>query len=164
MEPISAQRVSVDGGSWIVSAMATIRSEVDWESDSLVQLRVPARVEQLAVIRAATATVSASFDLDIDAIADARLAVDEASTELMTIGVPEATLDCRFDGGSGRLWVRCATTIAGGDAILEHGLSWYVLRSIVTQLSVGADGAADGAGPRQGWIEFCIENEHRQAG
>ncbi|WP_155826939.1 anti-sigma factor [Gordonia kroppenstedtii] len=144
--------------------MATARSEVDWEGDSVVQLRVPAQVEQLAVIRAAVATVAASADLDIDAIADARLAADEACTELTTIAAERTTLDCRFTGEAGRLWLHCSTTARAEDVPFEQGLSWYVLRSIVTRLTTGHRDLADAPGCRRVWIEFCIENETHRAG
>jgi serine/threonine-protein kinase RsbW len=141
--------------------MATVRSDVDWEGDSVVQLRVPAKVDQLAVIRAAVATVAASFDLDVDGIADARLAADEACTELTMISAEGATLDCRFNGGPGCLWARCSTVARVDDVPFEQGLSWYVLRSIASDLTTGYQDAEPGH--RRVWIQFCIENETDRA-
>ncbi len=48
--------------------------------DRSVELRVAARLENLAVLRTLVAAAATFEDLDIDSVADLRLAVDEACT------------------------------------------------------------------------------------
>ncbi len=60
--------------------------------DSAVELRVAARLENLAVLRTVVGAVGTFEDLDFDAVADLRLAVDEACTRLIRSASPEATL------------------------------------------------------------------------
>ena len=48
-----------------------------------VELRVAARLENLAVLRTLVGAVGTFEDLDFDAVADLRLAVDEACTRLI---------------------------------------------------------------------------------
>src|SRR3982074_915600 len=52
-------------------------------SARLVELRVAARLENLAMVRTLVAAVGTFEDLDFDAVADLRLAVDEAGTRLV---------------------------------------------------------------------------------
>ena len=51
-----------------------------------------ARLENLAVLRTLVAAVGTFEDLDFDAVADLRLAVDEACTRLIRSAVPDSTL------------------------------------------------------------------------
>ena len=53
-----------------------------------VELRVAATLENLAVLRTLVAAVGTFEDLDFDAVADLRLAVDEACTRLIRSAVP----------------------------------------------------------------------------
>ena len=57
-----------------------------------VELRVAAKLENLAVLRTLVAAVGTFEDLDFDAVADLRLAVDEACTRLIRSAVPDSTL------------------------------------------------------------------------
>src|SRR6478735_7668343 len=57
-----------------------------------VELRVAAKLENLAVLRTLVAAVGTFEDLDFDAVADLRLAVDEACTRLIRSAALGATL------------------------------------------------------------------------
>src|ERR1700752_2034062 len=57
-----------------------------------VELRVSAKLENLAILRTLVAAVVKLEDLDFDAVADLRLAVDEACTRLIRSAVPDSTL------------------------------------------------------------------------
>ena len=48
-----------------------------------VEMRVSARLENLAVVRTLIGALATAEDLDLDAVADLRLAVDEACTRLI---------------------------------------------------------------------------------
>ena len=56
-----------------------------------LELRVPARLENLALVRALVAAVAAFEELGLDAIADLRLAIDEACTLLIRAAEPDPT-------------------------------------------------------------------------
>ncbi len=53
-----------------------------------VELNVAARLENLAVLRTVVGAVGTFEDLDFDAVADLRLAVDEACTRLIRSATP----------------------------------------------------------------------------
>ena len=57
-----------------------------------VELRVAAELENLAILRTLVAAVGTFEDLDFDAVADLRLAVDESCTRLIRSAVPDSTL------------------------------------------------------------------------
>ena len=58
-------------------------------SSAAVELRVAAKLENLAVLRTLVGAVGTFSDLDFDAVADLRLAVDEACTRLISSATPE---------------------------------------------------------------------------
>jgi hypothetical protein len=57
-----------------------------------VELRIAARLENLAVVRTLVGAISTFADLDFDAVADLRLAVDEVCTRLIRSAQPDAVL------------------------------------------------------------------------
>jgi len=57
-----------------------------------VEFRVVAKLENLAVVRTLIGAVGTFEDLDMDTVADLRLAVDEACTRLIRSAVPGSTL------------------------------------------------------------------------
>ena len=57
-----------------------------------IELRVAARLENLAVLRTLVGAVGTFEDLDFDAVADLRLAVDEVCTRLIRSATRDATL------------------------------------------------------------------------
>ncbi|GAA1952535.1 ATP-binding protein [Amycolatopsis minnesotensis] len=61
-----------------------------------IELRLPADLVQLPIIRGLASTIATRADFDLDAIADLRLAVDEAASTLITKAAPESTMVCTF--------------------------------------------------------------------
>lgn len=61
-----------------------------------IELRLGAELANLPIIRSLTSSIAMRADFDLDAIADLKLAVDEASSTLITRAVAGATLSCRF--------------------------------------------------------------------
>jgi serine/threonine-protein kinase RsbW len=73
----------------------------DWEPPPLharndIELRLGADLVHLPIVRSVAATIATRADFDLDAIADLRLAVDEACSTLITRAVPGTTMRCRF--------------------------------------------------------------------
>ena len=92
-----------------------------------VELHVAARLENLAMLRTLVGAIGTFEDLDFDAVADLRLAVDEVCTRLIRSATPDATLIVVVDpqddelvvdasggmrhsrrGGAGQLQLACA--------------------------------------------------------
>jgi anti-sigma regulatory factor (Ser/Thr protein kinase) len=106
-----------------------------------VELRVSAQLENLAVIRTAIGALAAFEDLDLDAVADLRLAVDEACTRLIRSTTPDATLLLVVDPRADELVVDVSTTSTAGEVLTPGGFSWHVLTSLTDDVHVFHDGA-----------------------
>ncbi len=117
--------------------MADVVSHSDGRQRSAqaVELRVAATLENLAVLRTLVAAVGTFEDLDFDAVADLRLAVDEACTRLIRSAVPGATLLLVVDPQSESLVVRASTTCDGLDILAPGSFSWHVLTSLTDEVS-----------------------------
>lgn len=61
-----------------------------------IELRLGAELANLPIIRSLASSIAMRADFDLDAIADLKLAVDEACSTLITRAVPDAALRCVF--------------------------------------------------------------------
>ena len=122
-------------------AGGTGRSELSARGERSVEVRVAARLENLAILRSLVATIATFEDLDFDVVADLRLAVDEACTTLIRSAVPDSTLVLLIDPRQDEVVISASATCIG-DQIVEPGsFSWHVLSSLTDEVSTFADGA-----------------------
>ena len=119
-------------------------------SDRSVELIVAATPESLAVLRTLVAAVAAFEDFDLDAIADIRLAVDEACTGLIRAAVPGSSLRVVVDPANDavviRASARCVVDDSRGSAVVKpDSFSWHVLNSLADDVATFAgEQAVDG--------------------
>ncbi len=112
--------------------------------DRSVELIVAAAPESLAVLRTLVAAVAAFEDFDLDAIADIRLAVDEACTGLIRAAVPGSRLRVVVGQADDAVVIRasapCVADDSRGDAVVKpDSFSWHVLNSLTDEVSTFAD-------------------------
>jgi serine/threonine-protein kinase RsbW len=114
--------------------------------DRSVELRVAATLENLAVLRTLVAAVGTFEDLDFDAVADLRLAVDEACTRLIRSAVPESTLLLVVNPRDDAVVIDASTTCKSPDILAPGSFSWHVLSSLTDEVRTFEDGqeAAEG--------------------
>ena len=115
-----------------------------------VELQVAAILENLAVLRTLVAAIGTFEDLDLDAVADLRLAVDEACTRLIRSAVPDATLRLVVDPQAEALVVRASTMCDSVDILPPGSFSWHVLRSLTDELSTFSTGRPGSDGQQVG--------------
>jgi len=125
-----------------------------------VELRVAARLENLAVLRTVVGAVGTFSDLDFDAVADLRLAIDEACTRLIRSATPDATLTVIVDPCEDTVAVEASTTCHTGDVVPEGSFSWHVLNSLTDEMRTFRNG--QGSSPDGG--VFGITLTMRRAG
>ena len=114
--------------------------------DNEVEFRVAAKLENLAVLRTLVAAVATFEDLDMDTVADLRLAVDEACTRLIRSAVADATLVVTVRSGENEVKINAATTCTTSDIMAPGSFSWHVLSSLTDEVSTFQDGhESDGA-------------------
>src|SRR5258705_8133981 len=105
-----------------------------------VEFRVAAKLENLAVLRTLVGAVGTFEDLDFDAVADLRLAVDEACTRLIRSAVPDSTLLLVVDPREDAVVVNASTTCKSPDILAPGSFSWHVLSSLTDEVRTFQDG------------------------
>ena len=105
-----------------------------------VEIRVPAQLENLAVVRTVVAAIGTFEDLDFDAVSDLRLAVDEACTRLIRSAVPNSTLVLAVHPRESDVVVEASTTCKTPDILTPGSFSWHVLSSLTDEVSTFQDG------------------------
>jgi serine/threonine-protein kinase RsbW len=123
------------GGPMTVAAKPVKNQQ---RGEGAIELRVAAKLENLAVLRTLVGAVGTFEDLDFDAVADLRLAVDEVCTRLIRSATPDATLAIVVTPGS---------------------FSWHVLTSLTDDVQT----FQDGTGP-DGHRVFGVTLTTRRAG
>ena len=107
-----------------------------------------ARLENLALLRTVVVAVGTFSDLNLDALSDLRLAVDEACTALIGSATPEAMLEVVVDPREDVVVVEAWTTCDARDEVVSEGsISWHVLSSLTDDLRTFRNGEVDGHGP-----------------
>jgi serine/threonine-protein kinase RsbW len=127
--------------------------------DRAIEVRVAAKLENLAVLRTLVGAVGTFEDLDFDAVADLRLAVDEVCTRLIRSAVPGATLAIVVDPRDDELLVETSTTCDNYDVVTPGSFSWHVLTSLTDDVQT----FRDGRGP-EGHGIFGVTLTTRRAG
>ena len=95
-----------------------------------VELRVAARLENLAVLRTLVGAVGTFADLDLDSVADLRLAVDEACTLLIRSASPGTSLVVVVDPRDDDVVVEASAVCETDDVVSPGSLSWMVMSSL----------------------------------
>ncbi|MUL81086.1 anti-sigma factor [Mycobacterium sp. CBMA247] len=136
-----------------------------------VELRVPARTEALAVVRAMTGTLANYEELDGDIAADLALAVDEACTVLIGIAAEGATLvlveDPRAHDVNVRVSAACDAPEGDPANVTLSGFSRRVLEALTDKVGTFSEGTdfeeGDSDGPVFG-ISLTIRRRWASAG
>jgi anti-sigma regulatory factor (Ser/Thr protein kinase) len=114
--------------------------------DRAIELRGAAQLENLAVLRTLVGAVGTFEDLDFDAVADLRLAVDEVCTRLIRSAVPGATLAIVVDPRDTELVVEVSAICDNYDVVTPGSFSWHVLTSLTDEVQTFHDGLEPAGG------------------
>jgi anti-sigma regulatory factor (Ser/Thr protein kinase) len=126
-----------------------IEAEVERQRDDrAVELRVAPRLENVAVVRTLVGAVGTFEDLDVDTVADLRLAVDEACTLLVGSATPDATLVVVVAPCDTDVVVQVSAVCEPGDVMAPDSFSWHVLTSLADDVNTyrGDPETEDGSG------------------
>jgi serine/threonine-protein kinase RsbW len=95
-----------------------------------IELRIGAELTNLPIIRSLAASIARRADYDLDAIADLKLAVDEACSTLITRAAVNASLNCAFTVAKDE--IRFTVTIKStNDAVpSSDSFGWRVLTTL----------------------------------
>jgi serine/threonine-protein kinase RsbW len=106
-----------------------------------VEFRVPARLESLAVVRTLVSALGTMEDLDMDAVADLKLAIDEACTALIRCSAPDSLLTVVVRPRELDLWVAVSAPCVADDVLRPGTFSWHVISSLTDGVETFRDGA-----------------------
>ncbi|MGH3915582.1 MAG: ATP-binding protein [Pseudonocardiaceae bacterium] len=101
-----------------------------------VVVQVGADPADLSTLRVVAADLAARADFDLDTVADLRLAVDEAASELVAIAVPGAVLTCVFSLDSAQLEVHSSVRVRPKASLQRDSFGWRVLTTLVDEVRV----------------------------
>jgi len=105
------------------------RFQGDGRSDR-VELRLPAEAEQIPLVRTLTHGVVARADFGLDAISDAKMAVDEACSQLVQPAELGAVLCCVFHEIPEGIAVSISTRTSKPHLPSETTFGWHVLTTL----------------------------------
>ncbi|MEB3069963.1 ATP-binding protein [[Mycobacterium] vasticus] len=114
-------------------------------SERAVELRVTPRLESLAVVRMLVGAIATFEDLDVDKVADLRLAIDELCTLLIRCAAPDATLTVVIDPHDDDVTIQASAACDGADVLTPGSFSWHVLTSLVDDVRTFQDGHENGS-------------------
>ncbi|MET8653999.1 MULTISPECIES: ATP-binding protein [Nocardia] len=110
----------------------------EWTTDSstTIEVRVPAQLEQLAMLRALVETVAFMADFAVDEVTDIRLALDEIATGLILDAVPDSTIDCRFTyHDAAAMRVRVHSVSASQTPPSQDSFGWHIVRTLTRSVN-----------------------------
>ncbi|OBJ71973.1 anti-sigma factor [Mycobacterium sp. 1274756.6] len=113
----------------------SIQARQNERTDRSIELRVAALIDNVAVVRTLAGAIGALEDFDLDSVADLRLAVDEACTQLVCAASTGATLVTVVDPDDQALRIEVAVNCAGdGDVVVPGSFGWHVLSALVDEV------------------------------
>ncbi|MGI9092486.1 MAG: hypothetical protein ACR2FF_03385 [Mycobacteriales bacterium] len=126
------------------------------DRDAAIQIRCPATNHHTPIVRAVAAAIALGADFDIDALADTRLAVDEACSTLIRRAAREATMIATFRPDGARVRVRIEVCPERDHPLDQETFGWQVLSALVRDVTTGVEdaGADHGASPGAGRTMF----------
>jgi serine/threonine-protein kinase RsbW len=103
---------------------------VDRLLDELIELRVPADASQIPLVRMLVQAVVVRADHGLDAIADAKMAVDEACAQLVELADLGATMTCRFRVAPEGIHLTVETQSRHTRPPSDRSFGWHVLTTL----------------------------------
>ncbi|WP_433802296.1 ATP-binding protein [Actinomycetospora sp. CA-084318] len=111
-----------------------------------VEVRVPAHPRAVVTVRTVAGDLAARAEFTLDAVADLRMAVDEACSSLVSLARPDTKLTCTFILDEERITVTASVSTFGPERLPTDSFGWRVLTTLahdVRMLSATGDRDAD---------------------
>jgi serine/threonine-protein kinase RsbW len=100
-----------------------------------IEIRLPAEADQLSLLRTVAGAVAMRADFDLDAIADLKIAVDEACSMLIMQATKGAVLQCTFGTDEQGIVVDSEVATDGADPLDDTVFGWHVLSTLTDEVS-----------------------------
>ncbi len=116
--------------------MTQIQKAVEAPLPGPVEVRVAASIAQIPPLRAVVGDLAARADFDIDAIADLRMAVDEAGATLVALAGVDARMCCFFELSPDEIVVTATVAVDPGTSVPTATFGWRVLSTLMDRVEV----------------------------
>ncbi|MFI6217190.1 anti-sigma factor [Nocardia brasiliensis] len=127
-------RLRVGCESKVVMGMGEWTSRSSTETTT-IGVRIPARLEQLTMLRGLAETVALIADFALDEVTDIRLALDEVATSLILDAVPGSQLDCEFTYDTDQMIVHVASVATSEQVVGQAGFGWHIVRTLTHSIA-----------------------------
>lgn len=109
-----------------------------------VEVRLPADLAQLFVLRSLAATLAIRQEFSLDGVEDVKLAVDEMCSAVTIRARPGAELVCQFAASDGHVDVSVSTIADAPEPISRDTFGWLVLTSLTDSVASWTEPVATG--------------------
>lgn len=120
-----------------------------------IELRIGAVLTNLPIIRSLAASIAMRADFDLDAIADLRLAVDEACSTLITQAAPSGVLTCCFRVSQDEIRFVVTVPSTSDAKPSSDSFGWRVLTTLTDHTATWVDGPDEADAPNLVHIELA---------
>ncbi|WP_133850342.1 ATP-binding protein [Labedaea rhizosphaerae] len=100
-----------------------------------IEIRLPAEPDQLSLLRTVAGAIAMRADFDLDAIADLKIAVDEACSMLIMQAAKGAVLRCTFGTDEDGIVVQSEVATDGNEPLDDTAFGWHVLSTLTDESS-----------------------------
>lgn len=111
--------------------------------DRMITVQVNAAALDLAPLRVVAADFAARANFDLDAVADLRLAVDEAASQLVAVSAPGSVLTCVLSLDAAQMGVTASVPSHSGTTLRQDSFGWRVLTTLVDEVRVTGEAEAN---------------------
>jgi serine/threonine-protein kinase RsbW len=119
-----------------------------------VEVRMRVSQVRVATVRAIAADIAIHEDFDLDAVADLKLAVDEACATVLAKARPDGLLVCRFLVTPVEVEIRATAATDNGHPPGNEALGWHMLQVLTDSARCWITG--DGGESRRMHVQFTI--------
>jgi serine/threonine-protein kinase RsbW len=104
-----------------------------------IELRLAAKLDHLPIIRSVAANIAIRADFDLDAIADLKLAVDEACSTVISHAIPGTALSCRFEVYQTGIRFAVEARSINRNKPSRDSFGWRVLSTLTDEVNTWVD-------------------------
>lgn len=99
-----------------------------------------------SVARSVAETLALLYDFGLDDVADVKMAVDEACSQLEVVAAGPGVAAVRLDVRRHAMRVTTSADVASPGGVDQSGFGWHVLRTLTDRVEVGSSDDGEGAG------------------
>ncbi len=114
----------------VTDGSGALGSEDRYDPPEDVEVRVPAGPRAVITMRTVAADLAARAEFTLDAVADLRMAVDEACSSLVALARPDTRLTCTFNVHEEHITVTASVLTAGAERLSTDSFGWRVLTTL----------------------------------